>query len=141
MPDGGMAIGTFDLTVGDMLLVHGLRAMFHAQDFGLFVTLKALSFRNMAVSYNHTHMAPLTGHPSCNILAVIKVPAFDSNVPFGFDVARAAFSHSTRNAFLFPFGSSLIKVTDKAVGLVNSKVFPLNELSMTACASQSHPPF
>jgi hypothetical protein len=67
------------------------------------VTLKALSFRNMAVSYNYIHMAPLTAHSSRNILAVIEVPTFDLNVPFGFDVARATFSNSTRNAFLFPF--------------------------------------
>jgi hypothetical protein len=87
MPNGGMAIGTFDLTVSDMLLEHGLGAMFHAQNFSFFVALKALSFRNMAVSYNHIHMAPLAGYPSRNILAVIEVPAFDLNVSFGFDVA------------------------------------------------------
>jgi hypothetical protein len=32
-------------------------------------------------------------------------------------------------------------VTDNAVGFMNGEVGSLDELSMTACASQSHPPF
>jgi len=71
---------------------------------------------------------------------MVEAPIFDLNVPFGFDVARSTFSHSTRNTFLPPSGSSLKKVTDETVGLVNGEVSSLDKLSMAGCASKIHTP-
>jgi hypothetical protein len=83
-----------------MLLVHGLGGMFRDQDFRSFVALEALAFRDVAVSDNDIHMASLTGHASCNIFAVIEVPAFDLNISFGFNMARGTTPHSTGDALL-----------------------------------------
>jgi hypothetical protein len=71
---------------------------------------------------------------------MIEAPAFDFNVPFGFDVARGTSSNSTRDTFLFPSWSSLIKMTDKTIGFVNSEVSSLYKLSMTGGASKVHSP-
>jgi hypothetical protein len=71
---------------------------------------------------------------------MIEAPTFDFNVPFGFDVARSTFSHSTRNTFLLPSGASLKKVTDETVGFVNGEVSSLDKLSMAGCASKIHTP-
>jgi hypothetical protein len=136
-----MAIRTFDLTVRDMDLVHGLGGMFRGQGSRPFVTLEALAFRDVAVSDNDIHMASLTGHASCNIFAVIEVPAFDLDVSFGFNMARGAAPHSAGDALLPSSRAGPIKVTDDAVGFMNGEVGSLDELSMTACASKSHPPF
>ena len=104
------------------------------------MTLETLSFRDMGVSSYHIDMTLFTGHPSCNIFPMIEAPTFDFNVPFGFDVARSTFSHSTRNTLLLPLGSSLKKVTDETVGLVNGEVSSLDKLSMAGCASKIHTP-
>src|SRR3972149_7791471 len=71
---------------------------------------------------------------------MIETPPFDLNVPFGFDVARGASSNGTRNAFLLPFWSSLIKVTDETIGFMNGEMQSLHKLSMASGASKVHPP-
>jgi hypothetical protein len=49
----------------------------------------------MAISLNHTEMALLTGHPSCDILSVIEVPTFDLDIPFRLDMTGSAPSDGT----------------------------------------------
>ena len=140
MPNGSMAICAFDLMIGDMILMHELRGIFGAQYFRFIMTLDTFPFRDMTVPLNDIDMALLTGHPSCNILPMIEIPAFDLDVPFGLDVAGGTPSYGTRNAFLFPFRASLIVVTDETVDLMNSEMCSLNELGMAGRASKFHPP-
>jgi hypothetical protein len=135
-----VAIYAFDLVAGDMILMHKLRSIFSSQYFGFFMTLETLSLRDMAVPSYHIDMTFFTSHPSRNIFPMIEAPAFDFNVPFGFDVARGTSSHSTRETFLLPSWSSPIKVTNEAVGFVNGEVSSLDELSMASCAPKVHPP-
>ena len=82
-----MAIRTFDLMVGDMLLMHELSGIFGRKDLGFIMALDAFSLRDMAIPSNHIAMAPLALHPSCNILSVVKIPAFDLDIPFGLRMA------------------------------------------------------
>jgi hypothetical protein len=71
---------------------------------------------------------------------MIEVPAFDLNVPFGFDVARGTSSNSTRDTFLLPSRASPVKVTNKTVSFVNGEVSSLDKLGVTGCASKVHTP-
>jgi hypothetical protein len=81
--------------ISDMFFVHELRGIFGIQYFRLTMTLETLPLRDMAVSLNNIDMALLTGHPSGNILPVIKIPSFDLDIPFGFDMTRSTTSHGT----------------------------------------------
>jgi hypothetical protein len=121
--------------------MHELSGIFGQKDIGFIMALDAFSLRDMAVPLNHIVMASLAFHSPCNILPVVKTPAFDLDIPFGFNVAGSATSYCARDAFLFPFQASTIKVTYHTIGLVNRQMGPLDELSMTAGASQFHPPF
>jgi hypothetical protein len=95
MSDRGMAFRTFDLMIGDMFLVHELRGIFGVQYFKFSMALDTFPFRDMAIPLNDIEMAFLAGHPSRDILTMIKTPAFDFNISPGFNVARGTTSHST----------------------------------------------
>jgi hypothetical protein len=95
MPKGSVATRAFDLVVGDMFLMHELRGIFRTQDERFVMTFQTLSFRDMAISLNHTEMALLTSHPSCNILSVIEAPTFDLDIPFRLDMTGGTPSDST----------------------------------------------
>jgi hypothetical protein len=135
-----VAIYACDLVAADMILMHELRGIFSSQYFGLFMALETLSFRDMAISSNDINMTLLACYSPCNILSVIEAPAFDFNVPFGFDMARGTSSHSARETFLLPSGSSPIKVTNEAVGFMDGEVSSLNKLSMTSGTSKRRDP-
>jgi hypothetical protein len=136
-----VAICAFDLVVGHMILMHELRGILGVQYLRFTMALETLPLRNMAIALNNVDMALLTGHPSGDIFSMVETPAFDFNVPLGFDMARGTSSNSTRYTFLLPSWASLIKMTDKTIGFVNSKVCPLNDLGMAGGASNFHPPF
>jgi hypothetical protein len=123
-----------------MILVHELSGILGSQYFGFIMTLETLPFRDMTIPSYHIGMTFFAGHPSRNIFSMVKTPTLNLNVPFGFDVARGASSHRTRDTFLFPFRSGLKKVTDEAVGFMNRKVQSLNQLSMAGGASKVHAP-
>jgi hypothetical protein len=140
MPNVTVAICTFDLVVGDMIFVHELRGIFGAQYFGFIVALDAFPLRDMAVPLHHIVVAPITDDLPCNILPMIKIPTFDFNISFGFDMARGTPSYSTRNAFLLPSWASLVVVADETVDLVNGKVCSLNQLGVASRTAKFHPP-
>jgi hypothetical protein len=94
----------------------------------------------MAISPNHTEMAFLTSHPSGNIFPVIKIPTFDFNIPFGFDMTRSTTPYSTGNALLLPSRTSLVIVADETVDSLNGEMGSLDELSVAARASKFNPP-
>jgi hypothetical protein len=71
---------------------------------------------------------------------MIETPPLDLNVPLGLNVARGTSSYSTGNAFLLPFGSSLIKMTDETVGFMNGEMQSLDKLGMASGAPKVHPP-
>lgn len=125
--------------IGDMLLMHELRRVLRTQENRLVVAFDTLSLRHMAIPLNDTEMAFLASHPSRDILFVIEVPAFDLNIPFRLDMTGSATADGARNAFLFPFWTGLIIVTDEAVDFVNGEVQPLNKLSVAARAAEFHP--
>ncbi len=104
------------------------------------MALDTFSLWDMAIPLNDIEMALLTGHPSFNILAVIKIPTVNFNVSPRSKMAGSATTHGTRDAFLFPFGTGLVIVADEAVCLVNGKVLPLDNLGMAGGASQLHSP-
>jgi hypothetical protein len=124
--------------IGDMLLMNELRGILRTQEDRLIVAFDTFSLWHMAVPLNDTEMAFLASHPSRYILFVIEVPAFNLNIPFRLDMTRGATPYGARNAFLFPFWTSLIIVTDEAVDFVNGEVQPLNKLSVAACAAEFH---
>jgi hypothetical protein len=119
--------------------MHELRGIFTPQDFRFTMALETFPLRHMAIPLKNTDMALLTGHPSGNILSMIKTPAFDLNIPLGFNVAGGTISYSTRNTFLLPSWASLVEMADKTISLVNGKVRPLDELGVAGGAPKSHP--
>jgi hypothetical protein len=119
--------------------MHELRGIFTPQDFRFAMALETFPLRHMAIPLKNTDMALLTGHPSGNILSMIKTPAFNLNIPLGFNVAGGTTSYSTRNAFLLPSLASLVEMTGKTVGFMNGKVRPLDELGVAGGAPKSHP--
>jgi hypothetical protein len=126
--------------VGDMFFMHDLRGIFGTQYHRFIMTLKTLSLWHMAIPLNHTEMTFLTGHPSGDIFPVIKIPTFDFNIPFGFDMTRSTTPYSTGNALLLPSRTSLVIVADEAVDSMNGEMGSLDELSVAACASKFNPP-
>jgi hypothetical protein len=138
-----VTICAFDLVVGHMILMHELRGILGVQYLRFTMALETLPLRNMAIALNNVDMALLTGHPSGDIFSMVETPAFDFNVPLGFDMARGTTSNSTGDALflLHPSSTDPIVMTDKTVGFVNSKVCPLNDLGMAGGASNFHPPF
>ena len=104
------------------------------------MTLKTLSLWDMAIALNDTEMALHTGYPSCNIFPVIKIPTFDFNIPFGFDMTRSTTPYSTGKALPLSFWASLVIVADETVGFMNRKVFSLNKLGVTTGTPEIHPP-
>jgi hypothetical protein len=126
--------------VGDMVLMYELGGILRSQEDRLIMAFDTFSFRHMAISLNDTEMAFLASHPSRYILSVIEVPAFDLDVPLRLDMTGSAAPYGTRNAFLLPFWTGLIIVTDEAVDFVNSEMQPLNKLSVAARAAELHPP-
>ena len=103
------------------------------------MTFDTFSLRHMAISLNDAEMAFLACHPSRDVLLVIKVPAFDLNIPFGLDMTGSAAPDRARNALVFPLWTGVIIVTDEAVDFVNGQVQPLNQLGVAARAAQFHP--
>jgi hypothetical protein len=95
MPKGCVATRTLDLVVGDMFLMHELRSIFRTQEDRFIMTFQTLSFRDMAISLNHTEMALFTGDSSFDILFVIKIPTFYLDIPFGFDMTGSTPSNRT----------------------------------------------
>jgi hypothetical protein len=94
----------------------------------------------MTIPLNNTDMAPLTDDPPCNILSMIKIPTFDSNISFGFEMARGTPSNRTGNALLLPSGASLVVVADETVDLMDGEVRSLNELGMAGRTAKFHSP-
>jgi hypothetical protein len=94
----------------------------------------------MAIPLQNAEMASFTGNPSRDIFSVIKVPSFNTDIPFRLNVAGGASSHRTRKTVFFPFGTGLKIVTDKTIGFMNREMFPLNKLCMTRGATKLHAP-
>jgi len=86
MPQRRVAIGAFDLVVGDMFFVHELRGIFRSQKDRFIMTLYALPLRDMAIPLYNAEMAFLAGDPSGNILLMIEAPALDLDISFGLHV-------------------------------------------------------
>jgi hypothetical protein len=118
--DLGVAVSTFDLTIRHMFLMHEGRGMLGIQYFGFTMALETLPFGDMTISLNDMSMALLAGDPPGDILPVVEIPALDVDVAFGLSVARGAPPHRARDAFLFPFWSCPIKMTDETIRLVDS---------------------
>ncbi len=135
-----VAIRAFNLMARDMILMDELGGILRAENHGLVMTLETFSLRYMTVPLDHTQMASLTGHSSCDVLPVIEIPSLDLDIPFGLDVAGHAASDSTRNAVLLSFRARFIVVTDEAVDFMDGEMQPLNQLSVTAGATELHPP-
>jgi hypothetical protein len=140
MSKGSVATRTFDFMIGNMFLMCELGGIFCTQNERFIMAFNTLSFRNMAVALNNTKMAFLTGHSSLNILSMVKIPAFDFNISFGFNVARGTTSYSTRKTLPFPFETSFVVMADETVCLMNGKVHSLDELGVTGGASKLHFP-
>ena len=140
MPERGVAIGAFDLVIGNMVFMHELRGILGAQYFWFIMTLDTFSFRNMSIPLNDTKMAFLTGYPSCNILPMIETPSINFNISLRCEVTRGATPYSTRKALPLPFGTSLIVMADEAVGFMDGEVHALNELGVTGGTSKLHFP-
>jgi hypothetical protein len=124
--------------VGDMFLMHELGGILRAQYDRLIMAFTTFPLGDMAIPPHNTEMTFLTSHPSGDILPMIKIPTFDFNIPFGFDMTRSTTPYGTRNAFLFSSWASPVKVTNKTVGFVNGEMQPLNELSMARGATKPH---
>jgi len=122
VPDSGVAVSTFDLEIRNMLSVHEDRGIFCIQNFGLFMALETLPFRDMTISLNDMNMALLAGAPPGDILPVIEIPALDVDVAFGFNVARGTPSYGTGDTLLLSSWTCLIEMTDKTVRLMNGKM-------------------
>ena len=140
MSNGRMAVHTFDLVIGHVILMHELRSIFRAQDLRFIVALNALPFRDMAISLDDIEMAPFAGHASCDVLPVIETPPFDLDIALRFHMARSAATDGAGDAFFIPSRASLIIVTDEAIRLVNGQMFPLDDLGVAARASKVHIP-
>jgi hypothetical protein len=104
------------------------------------MALDALPFRNMTIPLNDVDMAPLTDHPSGNILPVIEIPPLDFNISFGFDMTGGASTYRTRNTLLFTPLAGLVVMADETVDLVNGEMGSLNQLGMTGRTSKFHSP-
>jgi hypothetical protein len=138
MPDVRVTIRAFDLMVRNVILVHELSRIFGAQYLWLIVALDTFPLRNMTIPLNNVDMAPLTDDPPCNILPMIKIPTFDLNISFGFEMARGTPSYCAGNALLLPSGTGLVVVTDETVDLMDGEVRPLNELGVAGRAAKFH---
>jgi len=136
----GVAIRTFNLMIGDMILMHELRGIFCSQYCRLIVALNTFSLRHMGVSLNDINMALFTGHASRYVLPVIEVPAFDFDVPLRLEMTGSATPYGARNTLFLPFWTSLIIVADEAVDIMNGEMCSLDQLGMAACAPKFHPP-
>jgi len=140
MPERGVAIGAFDLVVGDMILMYELRGVLGAQYCRFIMALDTFSFRNMSIPLNNTEVAFLTGNPSFDILPMIETPSINFNISLRCEMTRGTTPHSTRKALPFPFGTSLVVVADETVGFMNGEVHALDELGMTRGATKFQPP-
>jgi hypothetical protein len=140
MPQRRVAIGAFDLVVGDMFFMHKLRGIFRSQEDRFIMTFDAFPFGDMAIPLYHAEMALLAGDPPGNILFVIEVPTFDFDISFRLHVAGGTSSDGARNAVLLSLGASFVIVTDEAVDFMDGQVFSLNELSVTTGAAELHFP-
>jgi hypothetical protein len=118
--DSCVAVGTFDLTIRDMFLMHEGGGMPRVEYLGFMMALETLPFRDMTVSLNDMNMALLAGDPPGDILPVIEIPALDADVAFRLNVTRSAPPHGTRDAFLFSCRPCTIKMADETVGFVDS---------------------
>lgn len=134
-----MAIRTFDLMVGDMLLMHKLRGVFGCQDVRFIMALDAFPLRDTAVSLNHIDMASLTLHPSCNIFPMVEIPVFDLNIPLRLYMAGDTTSHSTGDALLLTLRACSKVMADETVDLVDSQMGALDKLGMATGAPEFHP--
>jgi len=123
-----------------MFLMHEWRGIFSIQYLRVFMALETFPLRHMAIPLENTDMALLTGHPSGNILSMIKTPAFDLNIPLRFNMAGGTTPYSTRNAFLLPSWASLVEMAGKTVGFMNGEVSSLDKLGVAGGAPKSHPP-
>jgi hypothetical protein len=135
-----VTVCTFDLVVRNVILMHELSRIFGAQYFWLIVALDTFPLRNMTIPLNNVDMAPLTDDPPCNILPMIKIPTFDFNISFGFEMARGTPSYRTRNALLLPSGASLVVVANETIDLMDGEVRSLNELGVAGRTAKFHSP-
>jgi hypothetical protein len=126
--------------VGDMFFMHDLRGIFGTQYHRFIMAFYTFSLGDMTIPLHNTEMAFLTSHPSGNIFPVIKIPTFDFNIPFGFDMTRSTTPYSTGNALLLPSRTSLVIVADETVDSLNGEMGSLDELSVAARASKFNPP-
>jgi hypothetical protein len=81
--------------VGDMFFMHDLRGIFGTQYHRFIMAFYTFSLGDMTIPLHNTEMAFLTNHPSGNIFPVIKIPTFDFNIPFGFDMTRSTTPYGT----------------------------------------------
>jgi len=120
--------------------MHESIRVFCAKQALVLMTLKTFPFRHMAISLKNVDMALLTSDPSGNVFAMIELPTLHLNISFGLNVTGIATSYGTRNAFLLSPWPSLVKMADKAIGFMDGKVGPLDQLGMAGGASKFHPP-
>jgi hypothetical protein len=126
MPNLRVAICTFNLMIGHVILMHELRGIFRSQYGRLIVALNTFPFRHMGISLDDIDMALFTGHSSRYVLSVIEVPALDFDVSLRLQVAGSTTSDGARNTLLLPLWTSLIVVADEAVGLMNGEMRSLD---------------
>jgi hypothetical protein len=105
--------------IGHMFLMHELRGILGAHYLKFGMALTTFPLRDMAIPSNDIEMTLLASHPSRNILPMIKIPTLDFDISLRFDVARGTTPYGTGNAFLLPFGSCMVKMANKTVGLMN----------------------
>jgi len=78
-----VAIGAFDLVVGDMFFVHQLRGIFRGQEDRFHYDIRRnFPSGDMAIPLHDAEMALLAGDPPGNILFVIEVPPLDLDISF-----------------------------------------------------------
>jgi len=140
VPQRRVAGGTFDLMIRHMFLVKGLRRIFRREYFRFVMAFNTLSLGHMGIPLNHTEMTLLAGDTSFNIFLMIEIPTLDVDIAFGGDVAGGAPSNRTGDAVLLSFGTGLVIMADKTVGLMNGEMGSLDDLGMAGGAAEFHPP-
>lgn len=95
MPDLGVTIRTLDLVVSNVIPVHKLGGVPSRQDSRFVMALQTFPLGDMGVSLNDIDMTPLAGHPPGDVFAVIKIPPFHIDIPFGLHMTGRATPYRT----------------------------------------------
>lgn len=140
VPERGMARDTFAFVIRYMFPVERLRGIFGDKDLRFVMAFKAFSLRHMGIPLNDTEMTLFARNPSLNILPVIKIPTFDIDIAFGFNMAGGAASNGAGDAILLSLWTGLIVVADETVDFMNGEMGALNDLGMAGGATKLHPP-